>query len=200
MVRILSNVTNGWNCPPTPFNPPRLVSVPIVWYSCIMSNWKDIAGYEGLYQVSDCGGVRSLDRVAYDGKRLKGRTLALARGDKYGYLSVCLCNHGKQRKLYVHRLVAAAFIGHCPDGQEVRHGPNGPLDNSVGNLLYGTRSENHLDKRRDGTSGRRVKRSDGVEFPSLQSAADSSGHSISHVCNVCKGRRVSAGEFSWEYA
>jgi hypothetical protein len=51
----------------------------------------------------------------------------------------------------IHKLVAEAFIGPCPEGQEVRHGPKGYADNSVGNLCYGTHAENMADMVRDGT-------------------------------------------------
>ena len=182
-----------------PVRPFLLDKLLIVWYICIMSNWKDIAGYEGLYQVSDGGQVRSLDRVSCYGRRLKGRTLRATPNDKSGHLAVGLWSQGKQRTLYVHRLVAAAFIGPCPDGQEVRHGANGIGDNSVGNLCYGTRSENLLDCRRDGTKGTPVVRGDGVEFANMAIAAESSGCSPQNIWTCCNGKQKTTGGFSWKY-
>lgn len=109
--------------------------------------WLPVVGYEGLYEVSDQGRVRSLPRPGstrtwriYGGKVL---TPASCRG----YLSVKLPKGSRS----VHSLVAEAFIGSRPDGMVVRHGENGSSDNSVGNLSYGTQKQNIYDKKRDGT-------------------------------------------------
>jgi hypothetical protein len=113
---------------------------------------------------------------------------------------VDLSKNGNQRTILVHRLVAAAWIGPRPDGQQVRHGPNGVSDNSVSNLCYGTLSENQKDRRRDGTHrGRRVRRSDGVEFINMHVAAEETGCRYSHIWDVCNGRRKTAGSYGWEY-
>jgi len=122
---------------------------------CKMERWRDVVGYEGLYRVSDLGRVRSVDRAVRGGygepKKLVGKVRRLSQNSISGYLFTSLCKEGKQRVVSVHRLVLAAFVGPCPDGLEVRHGPNGVVDNSVGNLSYGTKSQNSLDRRRDGT-------------------------------------------------
>ncbi len=158
-----------------------------------MERWREVAGYEGLYEVSDLGHVRSVDRVVrhHRGgpKNLVGKVLRPGPNDRYGHLGVVLCKEGNQRSVAVHRIVMAAWVGPCPEGQEVRHGPNGVADNSISNLCYGTRSQNNLDKRRDGTvNGRRVKCSDGVEFTSLHEAAEDSGCSYQNIWSVCNGK------------
>jgi len=170
-----------------------------------VEQWRDIEGYEGLYQVSDLGRVRSLDRVVpharFGTMRLKGRIVSLVPHNQSGYFISRLHKEGVERTFYVHRLVAAAWIGPCPNGKQVRHGTNGHLDNSTSNLSYGTRSQNELDKRRDGThGGRRVVRGDGIEFINMHAAAEESGCSASNICKVCNGRRKSAGGYSWRYA
>jgi hypothetical protein len=101
--------------------------------------WKPVVGYEGLYEVSDRGRVRTVPRI------LKPGTL------NHGHLHVNLWINRKGKTRTVHRLVAAAFIGPCPDGQEVRHLDGNPTNNAVENLKYGTRSENLLDRVRHGT-------------------------------------------------
>ena len=169
-----------------------------------MERWKWVVGYEGLYEVSDLGRVRSVDRVVkhYRGgpKKLAGKILRFGPSGRAGHLMVSLCKEGVQRKGHIHRLVAVAWIGPCPEGCEVRHGPNGVADNSVSNLSYGTRSENHLDKRRDGTSrGKRVRRSDGVEFASMHEAAEESCCKYQHIWHVCNGQRKTAGGYGWRY-
>ncbi len=166
--------------------------------------WRDVVGYVGYYQVSDQGSVRSLDRVVHNGlggtKRLKGKVLSLIPGNKYGHLGVKLWEGGVETYVRVHQLVAEVWIGFCPDNKEVCHGPNGTEDNSVSNLSYGTRSENGLDKRRDGThNGRAVRRSDGVEFISMMVAGEASGCWYQSIWKVCNGKYKTAGGYGWKY-
>lgn len=112
--------------------------------------WKDIPGYEGRYQASTAGRIRSLDRyvrlVAHgkETKRLaKGQVLRPAPYEKGGHLSVVLGHnaHGSP----VHRLIALTFIGPCPAGCEVCHNDGNPKNNAVDNLRYDTRSNNIKD-------------------------------------------------------
>ena len=163
-----------------------------------------MVGYIGYYQVSDLGRVRSVDRVVPNGlggmKRLKGRVLRVAPSGSCGHFGVDLCREGIATCKHVHRLVMAAWIGPCPDGEQVRHGPKGKLDNSVANLCYGTSSEDGFDKRRDGThGGKAVRRSDGVEFISMRVAAEESNCDNSHIWKVCNGRLNTTGGFGWSY-
>jgi len=107
--------------------------------------WLPVGGYEGLYEVSDLGRVRSLPRFHAGGRVLKPGT----SGPR---AMVGLCRDGRSRTFAVHILVARAFLGPCPDGMEVCHGPAGRLDNRLTNLSYGTKFKNNgEDKRRDGT-------------------------------------------------
>ena len=166
--------------------------------------WLDIEGYNGVYQVSDKGNVRSIARTCMQSNgtrlKLKGKTLAPGRVGKYGHLSVALCKPGKQESRYVHSLVVEAFIGSRPEGMEVRHGSNGTSDNSLANLSYGTSKDNALDMRRDGThTGKPVVRSDGVEFINMHVAAEESRCHNADICACCKGKRQHAGGYSWRY-
>jgi len=70
--------------------------------------------------------------------------------NKAGYKLVSLWRDGKGRSCNVHRLVAAAFLGPCPTGMEVRHLDGDPTNNDVANLRYGTGSENCQDITRHG--------------------------------------------------
>lgn len=111
--------------------------------------WLPVTGYEDLYSVSCVGRVRSFWAGRGLGKR--GGLLRPAMGST-GHLTVALSHPDKPKRSWpVHQLVAQAFLGPCPPGQEVRHGPGGKLDNRSENLCYGTRLENMHDKRRDGT-------------------------------------------------
>ena len=114
--------------------------------------WKPVVGYEGFYEVSDQGRVRSLDRIDCNGKSLKGRTLKPGlSGPRRNYWTINLSVNGQCKSSKIHVLVAAAFIGPRPKSMHVLHGPKGSLCNQVSNLRYGTRSENEADKLRDGT-------------------------------------------------
>lgn len=122
--------------------------------------WRSVVGYEGLYDVSDQGRVRSLDRAVvqwnkggnctriYRGKVLQ--PVAMAKG----YLTVCLSKDGKHRTVKIHQLVLQAFVGERGPGQVCRHGPQGVGCNALKNLCYGTQRENIQDRRRDGTDVR----------------------------------------------
>jgi NUMOD4 motif/HNH endonuclease len=106
--------------------------------------WLPVVGYEGLYEVSSLGNVRSIP-----GGRRKGGAIKTFNDGRY--LTVNLHRNGTRRKWGVHVLVAAAFLGPRPDGHVVRHGPNGALDNRASELSYGTQKENCADRKRDGT-------------------------------------------------
>ena len=120
-----------------------------------VEQWKPVHGYEGIYEVSSHGRVRSVGRTVTrsDGQvhRLKGKVLSAALAQRGGYPIVSLYAHGKNKMRYVHSLVAEAFIGTRPEGMEVCHGDGDPNNNHVENLRYGTQSDNELDKVRHGT-------------------------------------------------
>jgi hypothetical protein len=119
-----------------------------------MERWLPVVGFEGSYEVSDLGRVRSLDRVvirrAKTGdhpKRLSGAIMALTPHPKDPYWRVWLCRDGARSGHTVHTLVASAFLGPCPAGQEVRHADHNPSNNTIDNLSYGTRAQNRDDSR-----------------------------------------------------
>lgn len=112
-------------------------------------SWLPVVGYEGLYEVSDLGQVRSLDRTDCRGKSCTGVLLVpMSWGD---YLWVRLSRNGRRQARHVHRLVLEAFIGPCPEGMEACHGPGGSLDNSLANLRWDTHAANMEDQRQHGT-------------------------------------------------
>jgi hypothetical protein len=118
----------------------------------LTERWLPVPGYEGLYEVSDLGNVRSFHAGRGSGKR--GGLLAPGLSGRY--LTVALCQRGQPRRSWpVHQLVLLAFAGPRPPGMESLHGPGGQLDNRLVNLCWGTPSQNHgPDRVRDGTSNR----------------------------------------------
>lgn len=119
--------------------------------------WADIPGYEGRYQASTAGEIRSLDRrvAVRNGYRvMKGRVLKPAGQKTDPHLRVVL-EHGGTGQC-VHTLVALTFLGPRPDGMDVRHLDGNPLNNRVSNLAYGSRTENILDVMRIGKPWRKL--------------------------------------------
>lgn len=112
-----------------------------------MERWKDIEGYEGIYQVSNEGRVRSLERTNKGGNQygncsmqLKEKILAFSEG-KYGHLSVKLYKDGIKRMHKVHVLVAEAFIPNTQNYDVVHHIDHNPQNNHVENLVWMNRGE-----------------------------------------------------------
>lgn len=110
-----------------------------------MTRWVDVHGYEGLYQVSDKGSVRSLDRVDCRGHKICGREL-VPEMRHTGHLRVTLSKDGLVQRLWVHRLVLEAFVAPRPDEQEGCHNDGNPLNNNVSNLRWGTKKSNAKDR------------------------------------------------------
>lgn len=119
--------------------------------------WRPIPGYEGLYSVSDLGRVCGEQRQV-QGKlgstRTLPRKLLAATSDSSGYLQVRLRKDGTGKMHKVAHLVAAAFIGPRPTGQEVAHGNGIRTDNRRDNLRYDTREGNQADRLLHGTDHR----------------------------------------------
>lgn len=111
--------------------------------------WMPVVGYEGHYEVSDLGRVRSLQRLGIRGQRVRERYLVVTP-NLNGYLRVALYRGGQSRSFNVHTLVATAFLGPRPDGHEVCHKDNDRANPAASNLRWGTRSSNLLDVVRAG--------------------------------------------------
>lgn len=123
-----------------------------------MEVWKPVVGYEGYYEVSNLGNVKSLDRLVRSKnnvvKKLKGKKTKTINGSN-GRIQVMLWRNNTQKMKYVSHLVAEAFIGPRPEGLEVLHGEQGVSVNTPENLSYGTKSKNMgEDRLRDGTDNR----------------------------------------------
>jgi len=121
--------------------------------------WLPVPGYEGHYEVSDMGRVRSLDRVlpmnGSKGRRYKGRML---KPSNAGHPHVALVHPDLGIRTWtIHRLVMLAFVGPLPEGLTTRHLNDDKCDNRLSNLAYGTYSENMLDRVRNGIHHQSVK-------------------------------------------
>lgn len=169
-----------------------------------MEEWRDIPGYEGKYQASSEGRIRSLDRYVrvtphgIEAKRkIKGRILRPGRFCKNGHVSVVL-GHGSAGSP-VHQLVALTFLGPKPEGTEVCHKDGNPLNNRVDNLRYDTRTQNILDVYRQGRAWRKLTIEDVRKIRKMLSDG-LSGVEISKRCGVsqdCVSKIKNRRTFSW---
>lgn len=124
----------------------------------VQETWLPVVGWEDLYEVSDQGRVRSLDReIEMSSSRTRafkmvkrGRVLSPIFSAGYSYPRVQLCRDGVVARRRVHRLVAEAFLGPRPDGMYVCHWNDDPTDNRLANLRYATPSQNSYDAVRNG--------------------------------------------------
>ena len=174
--------------------------------------WRPVVGYDGSYEVSSMGNIRSLDRLNGRGRWLKGRLIKIGM-TRNGYMRCCLCIKGERTHYYVHRLVAQAFVTN-PDGKpQVNHINEIKADNRASNLEWVTSRENSV-------HGTKIQRTDYVliarklakavtathlrsgevlDFPSMREA-QRSGFDTGAVSKCCKGERAHHKGYVWEYA
>ena len=184
--------------------------------------WKDVSGYEGLYQVSNLGRVKSLPvhrKVGWADYVSKEKILKQCK-NKYGYLFVCLHKGDTQRVVKVHRLVALAFIANPNNLPCVNHkdenkennfvfvNKDGSVDLDKSNLEWCTYSYNN----NYGTKNERVMKSSckrllqytkkGDFIAEWYGTRDAQRNTGIHCCNIslaCRGIRKTAGGFVWKY-
>ena len=183
-----------------------------------MENWKNIKGYEGFYQVSNLGRIKSVERDIYCQNgivhHLKEKILVPALNNK-GYQYVNLSKNGKGKLMLVHRLVAMAFIPNPENKPQVNHKDENPLNNCVDNLewctasynaLYGTRNERIIQNRRSYKFGNAPHAKPvfceelNKTFDCAKRVEEELGILGTSISNVCKGKRKTAGGFHWRYA
>ena len=167
--------------------------------------WKPIVGYEGLYEVSSFGRVRSLDR--YDGRAYRRGCIIKPRIQS-NYLSVSLCNGGKCRQQLVHRLVAKTFIPNPNNLPMINHKDENKTNNCVENLEwcdakynrnYGSMNEKlakHFSKPilQFSNNNKLIKK-----WSSIREAERHTGVYNQHICACCQGKIKSAGGYIWKY-
>lgn len=109
-----------------------------------MEVWKDIKNYEGIYQISNFGNIKSLDRITFNGRRhtySQGKFLKLSKTAN-GYIKIMLRKNNKSITELVHRLVAESFLSNNDNKQLVNHIDKNKSNNTLHNLEWSTYSEN----------------------------------------------------------
>jgi hypothetical protein len=170
--------------------------------------WKDIENYEGYYQVSNLGRVRSLDRIiSYNTKRYfkTGRILSVNK-NKNNYYCVYLSVKGIKKMKYVHRLVAETFIKKPSGYDNVNHKDFDTYNNNVYNLEWCTQKYNVNYSFDNGRmplppfqEPKAIIRNDGKIFSSLLEAGEDLKINSSIICNQLKGRQKTAKGYTFKY-
>ena len=161
-----------------------------------MEEWKPVKGYEGLYEVSNLGRVKSLNY-----RRTGKEEIMKVWNDSCGYLLVKLHKDGKCKYYTVHRLVAQTFLENPNNLPEVNHIDENKENNKASNLEWCTARYNMEYSHGKAVIG--INKVSGliIEFPSTKEAERQTGISQSHISACCKGKRYkSAGGFYWYYA
>ena len=161
--------------------------------------WKDIDGYEGLYQVSNLGNVKSLNYLH------TGKEMILSTGFNKNYLFVILYKDKKHKIYKVHRLVAETFIPN-PNGYPcINHKDGNKLNNCVDNLEWCSYSYNNTYNDIRKKAAKKLSKPifcielDKV-FSSIQEAERQTGINDGNICSCLKGKLKSAGGYHWKYA
>ena len=172
-----------------------------------METWKNIKGYEGLYQVSNMGRVKSLERKDSLGRIVKERVLKTAPNAQ-GYPIVSLCAGGRQKIFKVHRLVCQAFHKNPENKPCVNHIDENKTNNCASNLEWCTYAENNshgthnerVAKARSKPVGQYTRYGDLVKvWPSTQEAERQAGFNHGNISEVANGNRKTAHGFIWKY-
>lgn len=160
--------------------------------------WRDIEGFEGLYQVSNLGRVKRVTT---------GRILKSGK-NKAGYLQVDLCKNSVSSTKRIHRLAAQSFIANPENKSEVNHIDENKTNNLVSNLEWSTRKENH----NHGTRNERMAKTQSIpiivtnlktgesrEFYGISECSRQLGLNPSNITSVLKGRRNQTGGYTFKY-
>jgi hypothetical protein len=165
--------------------------------------WKDVKGYEGLYQVSNTGRLKRVAHERADKKHMLKERIARLSVDKDGYFYVKLRKDGAKRQLFIHRLVAEAFLDNPKSLPAINHKDGIKQNNTVENLEFCTFSYNTQHAYKNGLIKHFVRKVRCIEtgeiFNSLREVTEKTGISYKHIPCCCRGRRKTVGGYRWEY-
>lgn len=181
-----------------------------------MEQWRHIPGYNGKYEVSTLGRVRSF--ALSSRASVEYPYILKPKMSEHGYCSVCLYKNGKREYHMIHRLVATAFIPNVSKNPEVNHKDGDKSNNEVSNLEWVTSSENmkhsfaaglHVPSEHQkqvvskicaqpviatDRNGENEKRYESATVASRETGVDTS-----HIIKCCKGKAKTAGGYKWRY-
>ena len=173
--------------------------------------WRDVAGYEGRYQVSSMGRVKSLERNIphwRGGERTVKERILKPSDDCRGYLRVDLRDGSKRKHFKVHRLVCQAFHDNLDNKQDVNHINENKTDNRACNLEWCTRRENINHGTRNTRTAKALSKPVGQytlddelvkNWPSAMEAQRQTGFSSTSISQAANGKSKTAYGFRWKY-
>ncbi len=174
--------------------------------------WKDIKGYEGLYQISNLGRIKSLPKI--NGYKFQKELIRKNELGTNGYLIIVLNKNSKHHSYSIHRLVAQAFIPNPKDKPQVNHKDGNKLNNNVENLEWTTRSENQKHAYKLGLLKpyplmpiKRMKKVNQytlqgkliTNFNSIKEASKTTNISITSISQCCNNKQKTAGKYIWKF-
>lgn len=179
--------------------------------------WKDIKEYEGLYQVSNLGRVKRLEKeeIFYSNrhknivKRICKEKILKCSASKNNYLCICLYDNGRNKYTSIHRLVAESFIPNIENKPQVNHKDGNKQNNKVDNLEWCTGKENMQHAQKEGLTkipkkeviqydldGNYVKKWDSITGFLKQ---NNKNLKCSGITSCCQGKQKTAYGFKWKY-
>lgn len=174
----------------------------------LMEQWKDVEGYEGMYQVSNLGRVKSLSRKRAIGSnwRIIEERILKPQNAKDGYKQVNLCRDGRQKSVTVHRLVAETFIDNPDNKKTINHISGIKEDNRLINLEWMSQTENNrhaiamgLNVPEDRPRKPIICNETGVHYNSLKQATEELKIPSSCISRVLKGQRKHTYGLTFSY-
>lgn len=174
--------------------------------------WRDIFNYEGCYQVSNFGRVKSLERFTNDGHHILEKILS--QSFTKGYLKVGLSKNGKCKTIYVHKLVADAFIPNPNNLPEINHKDENKENNMVDNLErctyyynihYGSAIERgrnkQLNSKKTSKSVVKIGKNNEIidKYESINEASRQTNINCVNICQCCNKKRKTAGGYKWAF-
>ncbi len=177
--------------------------------------WKDVTGFEGAYQVSNTGRVRSLDRYVSKGTRWGGVTNLFKKGgitstklNNHGYVQVHLYKDKKCSMFLIHRLVAMAFVPNQGNYSEVNHIDESKVNNNAANLewcdghynkAYGTGIKRMGEKHRKGAVFQLTKDGEVIaKYDCIETAEKETGIHSGRISRCVLGKASIAGGYKWK--
>lgn len=173
--------------------------------------YRPIVGYEGYYEVSNLGNIRSCKRVIIDRrcKRLLKSKPIVQKDDTHGYLIVVLWKNNKSKKYKVHRLVAQTFIPNPNNFRDINHKDENKYNNNVANLEwishkanlnYGSRNE-RANITRSKKVGQYIKGTNKLlaTYINAYIAEEQTGICECNISACCRNKRKTAGGYCWKF-